>query len=464
MYWNHLLPYVACCGLLAAAGACGKSAPEAGDHPGEVTYTYDDTYFINPEKGMYLTNVYYFRDGNVPEAVPVDYMRFFRAKNMSLSFSQFYLMDFMEKELSDAVLATIRDDFARHRDAGLKTIVRFCYTYTGTESDEPKEPEVDLVLRHIAQVKPLLQEYADIIYVLQAGFIGSWGEWSFTTHFGDDADRTRVIEALLDALPPTRQVALRTPSFKTRVLGTKLRDSVTVATAFDGSANSRIGGHNDCFLASGNDAGTYLTNVDRALWRADTRYTIMGGETCIPDPDYCNCENAYDNLVRYHWSYLNSAYNTRSLRLLEDGGCLEDVYRRLGYRLYLEKAAFTGDWKAGGTIRMEAVMCNGGFASLMNPRRMELVVDNPEDPGDIAVIPLETDPRRWQGGSRNLWVETFTLPAGLRPRTQYRLYLNLPDPAETLYGRPEFSVRLANTGMWDAERGYNLIDTFTTQP
>ena len=42
MYWNHLLPYVACCGLLAAAGACGKSAPEAGDPPGEVTYTYDD--------------------------------------------------------------------------------------------------------------------------------------------------------------------------------------------------------------------------------------------------------------------------------------------------------------------------------------------------------------------------------------------------------------------------------------
>ena len=308
-----------CCGVIAAAGSCGKDAPSDPFAP-DYIYEYDDTDFINPERGMYQTNVYYFRDGEIPSAASVEHMRSFRERNMSLSFSQFYLMDFLEDELSPEVLATIRDDFRNHRAAGLKTIVRFCYNYTGTESDSPKEPEVDLVLRHIEQVKPLLQEYSDIIYVLQAGFIGSWGEWSISTHFGKDSDRRRVVDALLDALPPTRQIQLRTPAFKRRVFGSKLRDTITLATAFDGSPLSRVGGHNDCFLANGSDAGTYSSDADRILWEYDTRYTIMGGETCIPDPKYCNCTGGIESLETYHWSYLNRAHRGALFRGQGPGG------------------------------------------------------------------------------------------------------------------------------------------------
>ena len=123
-----------CCGVIAVADSCRKDAPQDPFGP-DIVYEYDDTYFINPEKGMYLTNVYYFRDGEVPGAATVEYMRSFREKNMSLSFSQFYLMDYMEKELSPEVLQTVKEDFENHRAAGLKTIVRFCYNYTGTESD-----------------------------------------------------------------------------------------------------------------------------------------------------------------------------------------------------------------------------------------------------------------------------------------------------------------------------------------
>lgn len=448
-----------CCGVIAAAGSCGKDAPSDPFAP-DYIYEYDDTDFINPERGMYQTNVYYFRDGEIPSAASVEHMRSFRERNMSLSFSQFYLMDFLEDELSPEVLATIRDDFRNHRAAGLKTIVRFCYNYTGTESDSPKEPEVDLVLRHIEQVKPLLQEYSDIIYVLQAGFIGSWGEWSISTHFGKDSDRRRVVDALLDALPPTRQIQLRTPAFKRRVFGSKLRDTITLATAFDGSPLSRVGGHNDCFLANGSDAGTYSSDADRILWEYDTRYTIMGGETCIPDPKYCNCTGGIESLETYHWSYLNSAYNVKALALLKDEGCLDEIHKRLGYRLSLEKAAFDGEWKAGGTIHLRLAVMNNGFASLMNPRLVEFVVERDGEPSDITIIPSGEDPRYWQAGTTTVWEPSIRLPETLACGETYNLYLNLPDPAPALYGNPEFSVRLANRDMWDSARGYNLICTF----
>jgi hypothetical protein len=33
------------------------------------------------------------------------------------------------------------------------------------------------MLRHIDQVSPLLHDNEDVIDALQAGFIGTWGEW-----------------------------------------------------------------------------------------------------------------------------------------------------------------------------------------------------------------------------------------------------------------------------------------------
>ena len=79
----------------------------------------------------------------------------------------------------------------------------------------------DLIVSHLAQLKPILQANADIIATVQVGFIGAWGEWYYTDYFGDQGsvsasqwdDRRAVVEALLSSLPSTRTVQLRVPSF-----------------------------------------------------------------------------------------------------------------------------------------------------------------------------------------------------------------------------------------------------------
>ena len=51
------------------------------------------------------------------------------------------------------------------------------------------------------------------------------------------------------------------------------------------------------------------------------------------------------------------------------------------------------------------------------------------------------------------------MPANV-PAGSYTLLLNLPDPL--LSTRPEYSIRLANQGTWDAATGMNsLLHTLT---
>ena len=40
---------------------------------------------------------------------------------------------------------------------------------------------------------------------------------------------------------------------------------------------------------------------------------------------------------------------------------------------------------------------------------------------------------------------------------EYDIYLNLPDPMETLSDNPDYSIQLANEVVWEAETGYNSL-------
>ncbi len=50
--------------------------------------------------------------------------------------------------------------------------------------------------------------------------------------------------------------------------------------------------------------------------------------------------------------------------------------------------------------------------------------------------------------------ETLGVPPGVAPG-RYALSLALPDPKPALAGRPEYAIRFANAGLWDAATGCN---------
>src|SRR5260221_13817977 len=67
----------------------------------------------------------------------------------------------------------------------------------------------------------------------------------------------------------------------------------------------------------------------------------------------------------------------------------------------------------------------------------------------------QADPRTWFSGDFE-WKGSLQLPAALPPG-KYDLFLDFPDKYPALAGRPEYSIRLANEGGWEANTGYNKL-------
>ena len=428
-----------------------------------LTYTGSDEIILNPERGFYKAVEYHSASDTPLKASKIASVR---AEGRSLILLEYYLTDFMESDISSAYLSLIEKSLQNLRSGGVKCILRFAYKNGHADKDHPWDATETWVMRHIEQLKPLFTTYSDVIFVLQAGFIGSWGEWYYTDNFimspsstSDYAPRKRVLEALLDAMPADRQVQVRTPKFKMKLVGST---PLSRSTAHNGSNAARVGAHNDCFVASGSDQGTFNNDSERSFWASDTRYTIMGGETCALS-DQCHCDayggnpGTLSELSTYHWTYLHDGYKQEVLNRWKEEGCFDLIDKMLGYRLVMKDASF-GAARAGENMSITLHLRNEGCAAPMNPRPAYLVLTRTSG-SVLAQWELGSDPRFWGPDDGEITInKTIQLPAGISGEVKLHLYL--PDASGTIASDPRFAIRFANDGMWDDATGYNTIYKF----
>ncbi|MBI4565406.1 MAG: DUF4832 domain-containing protein [Planctomycetes bacterium] len=307
------------------------------------------------------------------------------------------------------------------------------------------------MLGHIAQLTGLLWEHADVIAVLQAGFIGAWGEWHGSTNGLDNVrDRRDILFALLDALPPSRMVQIRKPNFKNEIFEA---GALTKSEGHDGSRRARTGHHNDAFLASSTDYGTYPSPVeDWKDWLAqDSRYLPVGGETANYNPPRSDGPNAIHEMRRLNWSFVNAHYHAEVLASWQEQGVMPEIRSRLGYRFMFVDSEMPASVRSGDTAYLSIRMRNDGFAAPYNARPVYLVLENQIRRYEVRLD--SEDPRTWRPGD-------IKIEAGLQalvPAGVYLLALWLPDEADALRHRPEYAIRLANEQTWDAAKGYNVI-------
>jgi hypothetical protein len=95
----------------------------------------------------------------------------------------------------------------------------------------------------------------------------------------------------------------------------------------------------------------------------------------------------------------------------------------------------------------------------VNPRLVEVILRN-RATGALYSAGFD------RGRGNRLWLPgpgqtaTLDLAAGLPanlPEGGYEALLHLPDPSPRLYGRPEFSIRLANRDVWEPGTGFNRL-------
>lgn len=403
------------------------------------TYTPTDAPLLNPERGFFTP----YELPGYPGFSPV------RATGNTLVHLNIRLDDWRDTDIPQDVLEEFDTNFADIRDAGLKAIIRFAYNEGPYPDSEPDATKAQ-ILRHIEQLTPLLQMNADVIAWMEAGFIGAWGEWHTSTNGLDNlSDKKEILMALLKALPENRMAQVRYPANIIEMFPDPLE-----------AVKARVAHHNDCFLSSDTDVGTYERNGVNTIERDQkylaelTRFTPMSGETCAPNPPRSECASAIREMELLHFSAINEAYHKGILRSWEAGGCLEEITNRLGYRLSLVSVKFNEQVRPGGLLNLTVNITNTGFASLINPRPLHvlLVGSNTVPPYQVK---LELDPRTWEPGSSSFTAK-IRLPSEI-PEGEYNLALWLPDEAEGLQQNALYAVQFANEGVWDETTGCNIL-------
>src|SRR6185436_10794512 len=280
-------------------------------------------------------------------------------------------------------------------------------------------------------------------------------------------------------LPATIPVAFRYP-----VYIKELRDR-TVAppggTLLTQADKYRIGFHNDCFLSNENDRRSYdkttwmgtFTIAQEEQWMYDlsTSYggnKMVGGETCDGSGRNDSAgvtvqsEMAALNFTEINLDYWVGNINIWKAANLSASGndpaetAFVRLQRKMGYRLRLVDATFPTSATAGAGFTFSANLSNDGYAGLIKPRPIFLVLTNSAYRFNLQLS--NVDVRTWLSGPVTLSSQTVTLPANM-PAGTYKLALWLPDYYPGVQSRPDYSIRLANQGIWDSVQGYNVLST-----
>ena len=458
-YITNLLLLLAVSTMAAACGSSG-SASDLPDQPmppsttdpkqvmKTVAYSPTDETFVNPERGYYSQF-----EANLTDVVPLANLKNLRKKGNSLVMLMYYLDGYNNRVLPENGIVKIGRDFANVREAGVKAIVRFAYTNRQDGEDAP----LDIIMRHLDQLKSVLSDNADVIACAQAGFIGAWGEWYYSSNkLNNTASYNKLIAKWLEVLPEERCLQVRTPQYKMNYLGSK--SPLTAQEAHTSAPQARIAHHNDAFMSDVSNMGTYLDiEADRAYLATDGLYVPVGGETCLPSPSAAISKgaDAVSDMQTLHWSFLNDLYDTKVLDSWKKDGVGTTIANRLGYRLQIVTAAYSTKHSAGSDLSVKITLQNTGFAAMYNPRKVELVLVSADGKTEYTAV-LPDDPRQWLPGKSVAIERTIALPADIADGS-YKLYMALPDASASLANNPNYAVRLANRDVWDEATGRNSL-------
>jgi len=490
-------------------GRCGLPNPERG-------FRHEAYIGMPPESKIWGIGAYL--KGRATPGFSDDWLlmnaRRYQHHGITLAQAYCYLDDFLDRPLSKEKLALLQRSLDRCRQAGLKVLLRFAYE---RNMSRKRGPTIDRILGHLDQLAPLLQRNKDIIYVLQAGFVGAWGEWHSSAHRieEDHSKLAAIIARELQVLPQDRMIQLRVlPKYKRWVLQDPILNAyvpVTAENAFSGIPAARIGLADDGFLAQKSDGGTwpeppFYANPGNPEFDAFTRespYLAVDGELYWSDQggeidglraakrmrlhhytslslthSYSGYEGKRYSIDRWMETFV-TAEELRKEKLPVSDGYFEDwagrpvrrtffeyIRDHLGYRIELQKARFPQKTKSKLAVEIELI--NRGFATLINPRPVYLVLIDAA--GELVLrYKTDVDPHAWQPFQPEDTDYTplthhikAEFPLKGLAAGEYMLGLLLPDASESIASDSRYAIRVANRDVpwWTTaagEYGVNIL-------
>jgi hypothetical protein len=436
--------------MLGCSGGGGSSAMMPTD---THTAVYEENLTINnqnPDRGLYDASFELQKDDK-------DYniFKYTKRDGYTLAFAKINLNAYIDtKTIPNDVINTIEKHLKEAEDVGVKLILRITYRNLRSEDDPSLN---DIILPHLEQLKPSLQKYKDIISVVQAGIIGAWGEWhSFTGDFEETnanykQNRRDIVEKLAEIFP-NKYIQIRQPMQKELLYGeyekegdTTDKAKITQTLAYTQDMIAKLGHHNDCFVSSITDTGTYdSANVE--FWKDyvanDSKYTPVGGESCENNQTFTNCTNTLNELKRLQYSFLNGIYKEDVIQKWKDDGCYDEIKNNLGYRLV---ASYLDIKTNDKSLDIELSITNKGFAApYTNPDITFILQD---ENNTYAIKQSNLDLRTFYPNETKIIKTSFILDD--IKSGNYSLYLGI--------GSSYSAIRLSNSNMWDVNTSTNKL-------
>lgn len=420
------------------------------------TYVSHNNQLFNQERGTYIMITYKASNW---QSMGASSIAAYKAQHYnSMMLMEVILNGYTSKALTSTVMNNINNELQLYRSCGIKAIMRFTYTETqGGSAPWGDATSPSVVFNHISQLTPTLKANEDVIAYVQTGFVGIWGEWFYTDSFGDQgrisaqnmADRKNVHELLLKAVP-NRTVQLRTPGFIQNFYGT------AAITQPGSSSLARTGTHNDCFLASSTDQGTYANyGKEYPYLSAQTKYTSAIFETCAVS-SRSTCPTALTEIAGLHMVSGHRDYNTDVWNQWISGGCYNQILMTLGHRFNFVSGAYDLQTAVGSSFSSTVTIKNSGVAAPSNARLTQIIMRKVDD-GQICVATMPVDARTMLGGTTFSIKSTVRLPSSI-PAGRWELLMHFADPYSTLYGVPWYKIQAANNGIYESGTGLHKLN------
>lgn len=300
----------------------------------------------------------------------------------------FYLDGYKDtKEIDEKGMERIQKVFDCAKELGVKLVVRFAYQGdmqgTGEASDE-------IMLAHMKQLRPILEKNIKLINVVEAGFLGAWGEWHSYKQFHNP---TALLRGILEMVPEPLWVEVREPEYKNLILSTE-------------DIYSRIGYHDDsffgrryCYQAADLNPGTedwnqimkesaYYPVGGETFWGYETNEVINGFDSILQFSEFRqNTFSIYHSFIEDGpgKGYEMEAWTTTEITpdwldsngiiyspnwFGEDGKLKRSIFDfvsdYLGYRIEGKEADISGRLAKGGSLKVDFQFVNYGFSAAFN--------------------------------------------------------------------------------------------------
>ena len=391
-------------------------------------------------------------------------------------------------DLDEAFFDAWDETFNNCRENGCMIGMRFRYDDAGKDNPEPATFEQ--VLHHIDQIKEsgLLEKYSDIIAFVEGGIVGKWGEMHGGKYVTVDY-KAKVLEAMLQAVPKSIPVTVRTPDIFAEWAGIERKDlnNRELIESISESKYSktiqenrhRVGLFNDGYMGSINDLGTFSNREIETDWlNHQTQTSYYGGEfsgahdfalsfdTYLP-------ENAIPEMYKTHLSYINCNifpfYKdfTFSEKYSPEGvdnsayygqNVLQFIRDHIGYRFVIRKSELTSAAVQGGDVKVNFSIENTGFANVIPSTQSYVVL---EKDGTFVYAEADVDCKQWLSCTTTDNSLNIKLPDNL-PAGDWNVLLKIsmgtPLSLTNMTGR---TIRFANEDVWNPTLGANYLGTVT---